>query len=364
MPDLNDLALLWLHYFSLNEKKRKAILDLFNEPKDIFDDLKNKKQELENIAGKMQADRMLDVDPTEVVNGLIKKLKNLKISFITRNSVYYPEQLREIPNSPLVLFYVGDINVLKEKAIAVVGTRKPTSYGKFVVKDFCQKLLKANLVIVSGLAFGIDFIAHSTALEENGKTIAVMGGGLDEIYPAAHTMLAKQIIKKGGLIISEYFPGMRPTAYTFPERNRIISGIAIGVLVVEAGENSGSLHTISAAIEQGRELFVVPANINSSASFGSNRILVEMPHAMVTNCDQILERFGLNLSLNNNRTLLNEPQKLIYDLICREPLSFDDLAKKTKISTSNLSSLLTIMEMSGIIKRLPGNIIMAISKME
>jgi len=183
-----------------------------------------------------------------------------------------------------------------------------------------------------------------------------MAGGLDSIYPEAHTTLAKQIVKCGGALVSEYLPGAKPTQYTFPERNRIISGLSKGVLVVEAGENSGSLHTVSHALEQGKDLFVVPANINSVASKGSNRILVEMPDSLVTEPSQVLKRIGINpIEAQNKELNLSPDEQKIYDAVLREAVHFDDLCKITKISPSTLGSLLTIMEMNGIIRRLPNN---------
>lgn len=361
--DQNELALLWLHSFSLGEKKRDAFLGLFGEPKEIFSSLESKKELAKAIVGDKVLSKMSR--PESTAKEMLNQLNKLNICAISRISPQYPVFLREIPNSPLVIFAVGNLALLKETAVAVVGTRKPTAYGKEVAKSFSSELARAGVVLISGLAYGIDSIAHMAALEEgNGKTIAVMAGGLDEIYPAAHTMLARQIVNTGGLLISEYFTGVRPTSYSFPERNRIISGLSNGVLVIEAGENSGSLHTVSHAIEQGKELFIVPANVNSVASFGSNQVLVEMPHALVTAPSQILERLGINADVSVRKVKLSKEEKTIYNLVLRQPLSFDELAQKSKINASTLNSLLTIMEMNEIIKRLPGNEIAANATME
>ena len=362
--DENELALLWLHYFALSEKKRDAVLGLFAEPKDIFLSFDKQKDLVSSIVGHKTFEKMTQKPAKAFAQELKAKIDKLNIFVVTRASANYPASLREISNAPLVLFAIGDISLLSQTLIAVVGTRKPTSYGKEVAKSFSTTLAKAGVVLVSGLAYGVDCIAHMTAIEEGSKTVAVMAGGLDEIYPAAHTTLARQIVKTGGLILSEYFPGVRPTSYSFPERNRIVSGISDGVLVIEAGEKSGSLHTVGFAIDQGKELFVVPANINSVASKGSNRVLVEVPHALVTEPSQILERLGIFAQEERENILLSDEEKMILKVVLREPLDFDNLAQKTKIPTQNLNSLLTIMEMNGIIKRLPGNIIEATGIME
>ena len=360
--NIDELALLWLHSFSFSEKKRDAILSLLLKPRDIFSFVNSSNDVLKAIVGEDVFLKMINtIDQGKELENQIDKLG---IKIITKLSNDYPSKLKNIPNAPLVLFALGNIDLLKMQSIAVVGTRKPTDYGKEVSKIFCTKFAQAGLVIISGLAYGIDCIAHKTAIENNSKTIAVMAGGLDEIYPSAHTGLAKNIILSGGLLISEYFPKIRPTQYSFPERNRIISGLSDGVLVVEAGENSGSLHTISHALDQGKEIYIIPANITSEASYGSNRILTEIPHAMVTSPNQILDKMGIKFKNNNLKLSLSENETKIYNLIKKGGLNFDELAQKSEINVSMLNSMLTLMEMNGIIKRLPGNIIKVVSDME
>lgn len=355
-----EQALLWLHNFSLSYKKREGVLAMFEDPQQMLQNFEKKSELLRAMLGDETYKKMTKEKPTTLSKRLVEQLAKQKIKFTTIQSPSYPKALREISAPPLVLFYLGNPDLFNKTQIAVVGTRKPTAYGKEVCKKFSQFLSQNGVVLTSGLAYGIDSIAHSTALEEHGQTIAVMAGGLDSIYPAEHTMLAKQIVKCGGLLTSEYFPGVKPTAYSFPDRNRIVSGLSNGVLVIEAGEKSGSLHTISHAIDQNKELFIVPANITSVASFGSNRILSEMPHALVTDPAQILERLGLEQTKNAQTQSLDltEQERIIYNLCLREPIDFDELAQKSQIPTNSLGSLLTMMEMRGIIKRLPANQIM------
>ena len=213
----------------------------------------------------------------------------MKIEEIFIENKEYPEQLRNIYDPPLKLYVLGNKQILNQKGIAIVGTRKATEYGKKVAFQFAKELCKKGINIISGLALGIDTYAHMGALQPEctGKTIAVLGSGLDEIYPKENIDLAKQIIKSGGCIISEYSIGTKPEKLNFPQRNRIISGLSEGVLVVEAGEKSGSLITADFALEQGREVFAVPGNISSNVSIGTNN-LIKQGAKLVTCCEEIL----------------------------------------------------------------------------
>lgn len=213
----------------------------------------------------------------------------MKIEEISIESKEYPEQLREIYDAPLKLYVLGDKEILKQFGIAIVGSRDATEYGKKVTLQFAKDLSKNGINIISGLALGIDTCAHLGTLYQDsiGKTIAVLGGGLDEIYPKQNVELAKQIIKNGGCIISEYPLGAKPEKLHFPQRNRIISGLSKGVLIVEASEKSGSLITVDFALEQGREVFAVPGNISSSTSAGTNN-LIKQGAKLVTSYEDIL----------------------------------------------------------------------------
>lgn len=220
----------------------------------------------------------------------------MKIEEISIESKEYPEQLREIYDAPLKLYVLGNKEILKQSSIAIVGARKATEYGKEVALQFSKDLSKNGINIISGLALGIDTCAHLGTLypDSIGKTIAVLGSGLDEIYPKPNIELAKQIIKNGGCIISEYSLGIKPEKQHFPQRNRIISGLSKGVLVVEASEKSGSLITADFALEQGRDVFAVPGNISNSTSVGTNN-LIKQGAKLVTNYEDILvEIFNSN----------------------------------------------------------------------
>ena len=212
------------------------------------------------------------------------------IEEINIENKFYPQQLKNIYNSPNKIYVLGNKEILKQKGIAIVGARKATEYGKKVAFNFSKELSANGINIISGLALGIDTYAHLGTLqqESKGKTIAVLGSGLDVIYPKYNIALAKEILKRGGCIISEYPLGTKPEKLHFPQRNRIISGLSKGVLVVEAGENSGSLITADLALEQGKDVFSVPGDISKLTSIGTNS-LIKQGAKLVTNYIDILE---------------------------------------------------------------------------
>lgn len=214
----------------------------------------------------------------------------MEIKEIYINSGDYPERLRNIYDPPKKLYVLGNFKILKEKAIAIVGSRKATEYGKKVAFQISQELTKENINIVSGLAIGIDTYAHlgAISIQNQASTIAVLGSGIDEMYPKENTELARKIIQTGGCIVSEYPLGTKPNKINFPQRNRIISGLSDGVVVVEASEKSGSLITAEFGIEQGKEIFAVPGNIDNLLSKGTNK-LIQDGAKMVLSSKEILE---------------------------------------------------------------------------
>ena len=219
----------------------------------------------------------------------------MKIEEINIENQEYPEQLRYIYDPPIKLYVLGNKQILKQKGIAIVGSRKATEYGKKVALQLAEELCESGINIISGLAIGIDTYSHLGALQaiekccsNKGKTIAVLGSGLDEIYPQENIKLAKQIIYSGGCIVSEYPIGTKPEKLNFPQRNRIISGLSNGVVIVEASEKSGSLITAEFALEQGREVFAIPGNILNSNSAGTNN-LIKQGAKLVTSYREVLE---------------------------------------------------------------------------
>ena len=214
----------------------------------------------------------------------------MKVEEISINSKEYPQILKEIYDPPSKLYILGNKEILQQKGIAIVGSRNATEYGKRIAFKFAKDLSQKGINIISGLALGVDSFAHLGALQDTsiGKTIAVLGSGLDIIYPKENIELAKQIIKKGGCIVSEYKLGTKPEKLHFPQRNRIISGLSQGVLVVEATQRSGSLITADFAIEQGKEVFAIPGNILNKTSVGTNN-LIKQGAKLVTCYEEILE---------------------------------------------------------------------------
>lgn len=214
----------------------------------------------------------------------------MEIKEIYINSGDYLERLRNIYDPPKKLYVLGNFKILKEKAIAIVGSRKATEYGKKVAFQISQELTKENINIVSGLAIGIDTYAHlgAISIQNQASTIAVLGSGIDEMYPKENTELARKIIQTGGCIVSEYPLGTKPNKINFPQRNRIISGLSEGVVVVEASEKSGSLITAEFGIEQGKEIFAVPGNIDNPLSKGTNQLIMDGAK-MVLSSKEILE---------------------------------------------------------------------------
>jgi len=206
----------------------------------------------------------------------------------------YPGLLKEIYDPPEKLYVEGNLSPEEKYPLAVVGTRRPSEYGKRVATELVKNLARLGLTIISGLALGIDGLAHEAALKVGGRTIAVLGSGIDIIYPASHKKLAEDIIKSGGVIVSEYPPGTSPSKLTFPARNRIIAGLSLGTLVIEAPERSGAMITARFALEQGRDVFAVPGSISNLNSAGCNK-LIKMGAKPVTRSEDVLESLGIDI---------------------------------------------------------------------
>ena len=307
-----------------------------------------------NIAEEFVSARV-NINPNELTERLNKE--NIKV--ITVDDEHYPKLLLEIYNPPQIIYYKGTLENDNELSLAVVGSRKFTSYGKRAAEEIVRGLAKNNLTIISGLALGIDAIAHSAALEARGKTIAVLGSGIDKesIYPSANRYLAEKIVESGGAVISEFPLGTQPLRYNFPQRNRIIAGIALGTLVIEAGEKSGALITANCALEQNRDIFAVPGSIYSEASKGPNK-LIELGAKPVKNAADIMEALDLNQvnAYIDNKKIIPESkeEEKILSCLTREPEHINELVRKTELSTSIINSALAIMEMKGVVKNLGG----------
>jgi DNA processing protein len=280
------------------------------------------------------------------------------ITAITQHDASYPDLLKQIYDPPFCIFVRGALPQT-EFPLAVVGTRKFTSYGKQVTEELVGELAAQGIAIVSGLALGIDGIAHAATLRVGGKTIAVLGGGVDRnyIYPRAHLTLAHHIIEHGGAVISEYPPGTLPTNYTFPRRNRIIAGMSLGTLVVEAGEASGALITAQCSLDAGREVFAIPQNITSPTAVGPNNLL-KMGAKPVTSAQDILDALNLRdirQYVSNTAILPDTPTEAeVLKILSRTPVHIDQLIKETRLEGSKVMSTMTLMEMKGKVRNLGG----------
>ena len=272
---------------------------------------------------------------------------------ITIKDKNYPELLKKISNPPQQLYFNGHLNQKEKCLLAVVGTRKISDYGRQVTEYFVKVLAQAGVTIVSGLALGVDGLAHKTALQANGRTIAVLGSGLNNIYPTVHKKLAQDIVGSGGAIVTEYEPDINPSKITFPARNRIISGLSLGVLVIEAPQKSGALITATQAIKQGRKVFVIPARIYDKNSAGSNNLLKKGAQA-VTNPEDILKSLGIKQSLIKKKKIsdLSPQENQLLEFLDKEPISIDDLVEKSDLPAYKIVALLTEMEIKGIVRSL------------
>lgn len=302
-----------------------------------------------------QADLLLNEEKLGESEEILKLAEMEEIRVIPVDDEEYPELLRYIHDPPLVLYVKGVIP--KGISLGVVGSRKATGYGMNTAFRLASDLAAEGCVIVSGMARGIDTAAHSGALHAGGQTIAVLGCGPDQAYPPENRGLMERIAKSGA-VISEYPPGVKPQTYHFPVRNRIISGICIGVLVVEAGQKSGSLITAQAALDQGREVFAVPGNINHYNSLGTNRLIREGAK-LVLSAEDILEEIPWSLSalpMHEQRAVpraesLTREESLILQSLKNEDLYHDQIADKTGVPDSALYAALLQLEIKGLIRK-------------
>lgn len=289
------------------------------------------------------------------VEKITESLAKEKITTVSLAETDYPKLLKEINDPPHTLFVRGQLPKIDIPSLSVVGTRRFTSYGKQVCTELVQQLAQQGLIIVSGLALGIDGIAHEATLEVNGTTIAVLGSGVHRqyIYPSAHKYLAEKIIASGGAIISEYHPSFMPTQYSFPARNRIIAGFSLGTLVIEAPESSGSLITTKCALDYNREVLAVPHNINSLQGEGCNKLL-KLGAKPVTCAEDVIEALNLkNLKqiIYNRSALPSTPQEeKILACLNKEPQHIDLIIKNTGLDSSTVNSTLILMEMKNMVK--------------
>lgn len=275
----------------------------------------------------------------------------MKIKTISRDHAGFPKMLAEIPSPPEVLYCLGDADLEKNPSVAIVGTRRATRYGLEVAQTLARDLSMAGLTVVSGLALGIDSRAHLGALEGGGKTIAVLGSGVENIHPLQNKRLAERIISSGGAVISEFPPLYPPDKWTFPQRNRIVAGLSRAVIVVEAPEKSGALITARMALDYNRDVGAVPGEINSLNSYGTN-MLLKTGAALIRSADDVLEMLGI---------YREEPELDKTDIMAQhlldlleEPSDKDAMLKRSGFTPEKLNQELTLLELAGKIKNVGG----------
>jgi len=286
------------------------------------------------------------------------KAEDKAVHIVTLVDEEYPAVLREIDDPPIVLYVRGEQPIDSARSIAIVGTRRGTRYGKMVAARFASQLAMKGFIIVSGLAAGIDAAAHQGTLDVGGFTVAVMGCGIDYPYPKRNQPIYERIVETG-VVMSEYPMGSRPAKWTFPQRNRILAGLSRGVIVIQAPERSGALITARCALEQGRDVFAVPGNINSLTSAGSNR-LIKQGAKLVDSVDDIFEEYpDLQLvredaSAEDIEPKLGETEATVYELIGLEPVHMDDIIARADLSPTEASHILLLLQLENLIEEAEG----------
>ncbi|HIC89289.1 MAG TPA: DNA-protecting protein DprA [Anaerolineae bacterium] len=290
------------------------------------------------------------------LDAVVQRLRSLGVDVLTWDDEAFPSNLKNIYDPPVVLYVRGELRPEDEWALAVVGTRRATVYGKEVTRRIVTGLAQAGVTIISGLARGIDAQAHRAALEAGGRTIAVLGSGVDIIYPPEHRHLAQEILKAGALV-SEYPLGTKPEASNFPPRNRIISGLSRGVIIVEAGLKSGALITADYAAEQGRDVFAVPGSILQRSSAGTNR-LIRDGAIPVLDVNDVLEELNLTqieVQAEIRATVPTDPtEQQLLDLLSANPVHVDEIGRASGLPISVVSSTLALMELKGLVRQVGG----------
>ncbi len=358
MDELRDWLSLW-HVPGIGPMTFDALLRRFETPANVF------RASSESLKACGLSERALTGIRRPDLEGVDRDL-NWAIepdhAIFTSHDAKYPQRLREIPGAPPVLYVNGDPSCLSDPQLAIVGSRNPTPIGIETTRDFACHLARSGLIITSGLALGIDSAGHRGALDCGGMSIAVAATGLDRVYPARHRKLAHLIVDRGA-IVSEFPIGTFPKAAHFPRRNRIISGLSLGTLVVEATRRSGSLITARYAMEQGREVFAIPGSIHNPMARGCHW-LIKQGAKLVQTVDDILEEFTHLLNMNDsvstapeswnkssdNTQKLDKDYQRLLELLGYEPTSIDVLVERSGLTVEEVSSMLLILELKGLVK--------------
>lgn len=342
----------------------KKLLLKFGSAKQIFDAEVMEIASVEGI-GRERAKNLKNFDGWNNVDKILRICEKRDIKILSFHESDYPELLKEIHDPPPVLFCRGEIKPEDHYSLAIVGSRRPTEYGRKVTEHIASELALAGITIISGLARGIDSLAHISAISRGGRTLAVLGSGVSFIYPPENRTLAEKILKNGA-ILSEFLPDEGPRKENFPRRNRIISGISIGTLITEAGINSGALITAGFALEQGREVFAVPGNITSKNSEGTN-LLIQKGAKLVTGLKDIVEEIGHfipSLKKSNLKSLyeiveVDDEEKAILNIL-DNTASVDELIIKSGMDITKILNILLKLEIKGLVTKTEGRYLKSI----
>ena len=341
----------------------KKLIERFSTPEAVFASSIEELGTVEGITAELARKIKSFVHPVEDIKAEIKGVRDKGIQLVHLNHSGYPEILKNLIAPPLYFYMKGAVLRGDAKAIAIVGTRRPTTYGRKVAEMLATELSIAGFTIISGMARGVDTFAHQAVLKAGGRSIGVLGCGIDVIYPPENSLLFSEMAEHGA-IISEFSPGAAPEKKNFPQRNRIISGLSLGTVVVEAAERSGSLITVRFALEQGREVFAVPGNINSPVSRGTNN-LIKQGAKLVTCTEDILEEFeqlltaGLKNVIKGTSVLekisLSSDEESIYNILTLEPKHIDQIIIEGGVGPGTVMQLLLNLEIKGVAEQLAGS---------
>lgn len=336
----------------MTEYRLKVLLTAFATPEAIFQATEQQLTAVSGIPAEL-ARAITSYRRRDETAARLSNLQRLGVRIVCFSDPDYPENIRYLPHMPPVLFIRGEIEPRDRQAVAIIGTRRPSHYGQRIAERLGAELARAGITVISGLARGIDTCAHEAALAASGRTIAVLGSGIDVIYPPENRRLAEQIVAAGA-IITEFPPGTGPLAMNFPKRNRLISGLAQAVVAVEAGEKSGVLNTCSWAREQGRPVFAVPGRIDDERSRGTNR-LIQQGARLITSSREVLEALGISASAEAGPAVeLQSGERQVLTAVGNEPVHIDELCSATGLPVTDLMTILFQLEVKGLIRQLPG----------
>ena len=339
----------------------KKLAAHFADPTQVFSASAKELRQVQSL-DEAVIDGLMNFSEWHQVETEVRRVREAGVTIVPFTDANYPARLRMIADPPPLLYVKGEIRPADEKAVGVVGSRSASDYGRKVTRDLCRGLAALGFTVVSGMARGIDGAAHETALRFGARTIAVLGSGVDRAYPPEHATLYQRITKSGA-VISELPLGTRPMTFNFPARNRLISGLSLGVVVVEATERSGSLITAALAVEQGREVFAVPGEVGSSRSRGAHR-LIRQGAKLVETVDDIIEEIAPQL-LSRPGEPAREPQRMlpqsasaevrkIFALLQGRSLQIDEVIEGSGLTPAKTSEILLDLELQGYLRQLPG----------